>query len=790
MDANRSVLTLLKLLWMSFASFALACEKDDPDCGIHEKQNPPSIRTCKWQILKQDLTVFIPSIQTIDVEASCPMDPFGDMHIDECNKCAAMHQPCNDEFTACKGCCGTPWHSDGVPLLVPDSHSCDALKAYYLHRNSLNLTCGNDTDPNIGPLTMHVENRSGAIYRSGILKSTCASVTKEQQCATTPTKLEFQCDACNAGVPDLLTKCCDKCMEFANGTDVMNLRKQGIEAYVWCSGCDTTEVRSATGRPYKFDPSPYASRTEAAADLNMTMWVEDNVCSQFEHECAGPTPTTSTTTTTDYLHNYELLYSGLTNNTDQKNSWSCWRTTCGVTSGTNLGKRNPYNDLKLGSVTFSCHDSSFNLQWYATYELASAYRDRTLKDIVYSCVGSSPSNAADAQWNAGKCSPVGSRTDYNCTGGCAATPSRELRIGLGDGSEAADWILFAFQDGTSTDFASSSFMGVGGEDSAGTKGCEDGYVLISGEPHDATTTLATTPTTTTSTQCLDLCTYLNQFKDGRRLSEVDNHRRLQEYNSSEVENQRRLQDYNVADSAGSCLGFNVSAFWQTLALQSMDDVMQDIDDTNVTLVTPSVIEDNVTLVPVSSVVIAGLGEGWARSTLRTACLVGFATSLNAKHVDLVVDLEFDEAGASYTATAKATPEKAGLYNSAYPVEFRVQESIWRHKPSNSKLDNLKVVKRKVITVGEDEADQGKDAVEDDDAKGEEVMELEAAPSPVPSPAEEVRAPSPAPSPPSPPSTSPSVTEDELGHSADGSIVCHFNNWLKAGLLGAAVVSLV
>jgi len=228
----------------------------------------------------------------------------------------------------------------------------------------------------------------------------------------------------------------------------MNLRKQGIEAYVWCSGCDTTEVRSATGRPYKFDPSPYASRTEAAADLNMTMWVEDNVCSQFEHECAGPTPTTSTTTTTDYLHNYELLYSGLTNNTDQKNSWSCWRTTCGVTSGTNLGKRNPYNDLKLGSVTFSCHDSSFNLQWYATYELASAYRDRTLKDIVYSCVGSSPSNAADAQWNAGKCSPVGSRTDYNCTGGCAATPSRELRIGLGDGSEAADWILFAFQDGT------------------------------------------------------------------------------------------------------------------------------------------------------------------------------------------------------------------------------------------------------------------------------------------------------------------------------------------------------
>jgi len=84
MDANRSVLTLLKLLWMSFASFALACEKDDPDCGIHEKQNPPSIRTCKWQILKQDLTVFIPSIQTIDVEASCPMDPFGDMHIDEC----------------------------------------------------------------------------------------------------------------------------------------------------------------------------------------------------------------------------------------------------------------------------------------------------------------------------------------------------------------------------------------------------------------------------------------------------------------------------------------------------------------------------------------------------------------------------------------------------------------------------------------------------------------------------------------------------------------------------------
>lgn len=113
-------------------------------------------------------------------------------------------------------------------------------------------------------------------------------------------------------------QCCDRCMEFAEGSAVQELEEQGIVAYVWCSGCDTDFVNSLLGGPpfpFHHQKSRYSNRTEGKADANVSVWVDANVCSKLIHKCETTSATATTTT-----HRRKLSYKAATTTTSTTSS--------------------------------------------------------------------------------------------------------------------------------------------------------------------------------------------------------------------------------------------------------------------------------------------------------------------------------------------------------------------------------------------------------------------------------------------------------------------------------------
>jgi len=257
---------------------ALGRQGDDTDDSYFL---PASIMSCEWKVLQQELVAFAPTILAMDVEGSCPRSKNAVAHFNQCEDCARLHKPSQNQFAICQGCCGTLHDADGGRLAVQAGASCDELKAYYSLKNSHALKYGSDSNSGLGHVKATVES---AAWNSSNVEQHCAA-SVERLNTTVPSKLKFQCDACNIGSPHLLQQCCDRCMEFAEGNDMQALARGGLIAYVWCSGCDTDSVRSRRGAHYTFPFShlrpKYSSRTEAQADANISKWVEDNVCSRF-----------------------------------------------------------------------------------------------------------------------------------------------------------------------------------------------------------------------------------------------------------------------------------------------------------------------------------------------------------------------------------------------------------------------------------------------------------------------------------------------------------------------------
>lgn len=643
-------------------------DADNPDCTKVTKDTITLERSCKWHILKRDLTVHIPSILEVDVETSCPVMKYGDMHVEMCNECGKLHKPCEDQFATCDGCCGTRWHDPlGTQYQVPSSHSCDALKSYYLIKNSLVCPMGGEDDPDVGAFTLVLDDKrdDSPIWKSGKLNSTCWTAVKELRRNSVPVKLKFECNSCNAGVPDLLEQCCDKCMEFAASEEARNLQEDGtkIVPYVWCSGCNTTTVRSVTGEQYPFPQHErYANRTEDAADLNMTKWVEDNVCEQFEHTCAKSQTAPTTTTTTKV----ELFMGSNTHGFD--NGWMCWTSgSCSTYSGTSTGKRDAYDSLPLEGVAFACTDSSNTLKWEVRYDLTENYQGRTLLDIVSTCLALANGVTDSSVYGWGLCRHVGELKTFQGTT-YSQPAGDEFAIGRGDmSSDDNDWIVFSFSDTYSSRYTyDHDFMGMAGiSDLAmyscwGPGGGAYGRMYIYG--YEFTTT------TTTTTQCLDRCTYLRQEEERKNTPIVDfDDRRL------EQDGARQLSDkLSVCGNA-----FDIQAFYEkfeSLDPQQIVDDAVEIEAQVANATNFSVTDESVPTVMVAAVLISDLEE-WTdatMATLRTGVRAGFAYALDVPAKDLQITLHFNDQTETVTAMANATEDVAMTCDAFFPLEQQVE----------------------------------------------------------------------------------------------------------------------
>merc|ERR1711908_58100 len=131
------------------------------------------------------------------------------MHIDSCELCAAQHQPCDNTYMACGGCCGTPWHKI-LGLGINTFHTCTELKTYFKEKNSCSVELAEPTQEEIdnddtdestvvasGGLTMVVEDaEQPKVIDEGILNEGCKTNVTKLECTRIPLSLKFECDDC------------------------------------------------------------------------------------------------------------------------------------------------------------------------------------------------------------------------------------------------------------------------------------------------------------------------------------------------------------------------------------------------------------------------------------------------------------------------------------------------------------------------------------------------------------------------------------------------------------------
>merc|ERR1712232_657868 len=65
---------------------------------------------------------------------------YGYQHVKQCEQCADLHRPCEDQYMACGGCCGTPWHKM-LGFDINTHHTCPEIKQFFKIRNSGVMEC-------------------------------------------------------------------------------------------------------------------------------------------------------------------------------------------------------------------------------------------------------------------------------------------------------------------------------------------------------------------------------------------------------------------------------------------------------------------------------------------------------------------------------------------------------------------------------------------------------------------------------------------------------------------------
>lgn len=274
----------------SLHAAASGCDASHHDCDDQDIEVEVE-SSCKYHVLDQTIDIHHPSIFQADIEKQCLYAWNGEDHLRICEKCASEHRPCEDQYTACGGCHCATW--DGS-LKVNEVHSCKEIKSYFNTKNSKTVECSNATNEEVssGTIDVQVQHHEPSpemqnVLLQGIIRGGCTANLDKVYCQKTPTILAFDCTGCNMGVPGLLSKCCDKCLEWKSGLDKDALIGDDVKAFGWCQGCDATYVQ-APGSAYKH-PWPhadkYAGATNKKALTAMDLFVDTEICSKLNHKC-------------------------------------------------------------------------------------------------------------------------------------------------------------------------------------------------------------------------------------------------------------------------------------------------------------------------------------------------------------------------------------------------------------------------------------------------------------------------------------------------------------------------
>lgn len=266
------------------------------ECTKKETGVLTSTRTCRTKVKNQEHEVRRPRILEMNVEKDCPFDKWFEQNVEICGDCSKFHQPCNDTYMACGGCCGTPWHSL-LGININTEHSCDEIKELFLKVNSVTQECEEEAEDDQTPRgrPSFVDKAPGKFWKSEVITAECKAGIREVSCAQAPLKVKFECDDCqNQGSPVLMGKCCDRCVEFAHSLDVDDGSiPDFVKPIVWCSGCNSTKIHpSNPDWPSKDWPehAKYANYTEAVADEIVLTFIEEEICSLMRPTCpAAPT---------------------------------------------------------------------------------------------------------------------------------------------------------------------------------------------------------------------------------------------------------------------------------------------------------------------------------------------------------------------------------------------------------------------------------------------------------------------------------------------------------------------
>jgi len=304
---------IMKVLFMFIllAAFAVACDpdKDGHGCPTVTKTWHEASLSCPWKVTSDDITVNNPLIQQSNPGIDCPFLDKGLMHLQTCKKCGSAHVPCNNTFTACGGCCDST-QSD----IVLREHSCADVKSYFRWRNECPLKLMNatlDDEPDTSAvLQPKIKDHSKAkVLATGILTDKCSVGVEKFECPKIPAMIQFDCNPCNIGSADLMTKCCNECVRFSTSETLEKMTM--IEPFVVCGGCQTEIINipwkgTVIQQPWK-DAGKYDAYSRKSQEDRMDKWVDKNICANLSKDtCPKPQQSgdrrlreaVSTTTTT------------------------------------------------------------------------------------------------------------------------------------------------------------------------------------------------------------------------------------------------------------------------------------------------------------------------------------------------------------------------------------------------------------------------------------------------------------------------------------------------------------
>jgi len=291
-----------------------ACDEHDPKCDMATA--PPIVAnlSCPWKVTSDDIILNKPIIRQSNPGHDCNWMKNGKLHLETCEKCGNSHDPCNNTFTACAGCCQT-----GNDIALRE-HNCDDVKDYFRWKNvcplklmEADLEEEPDKSAALNPVIKN--HTAGKVLAEGRLNTSCKVEVQEFDCPKIPAIVEFDCMQCNIGSADLLAKCCNECVRFSTSETLAKVSM--IEPFVVCNGCQTETINidwkgTITQQPW-IHAGKYDDYSRESQEDQLDKWVDEKVCNKLAKDTCEDPPrsrksgrlleavSTTTTTTREVL---------------------------------------------------------------------------------------------------------------------------------------------------------------------------------------------------------------------------------------------------------------------------------------------------------------------------------------------------------------------------------------------------------------------------------------------------------------------------------------------------------